>query len=106
MLSDRDKQILEKFTIAIRQKFPEARIWAFGSRTKGLAATESDLDVCVVIEELNDDVDRQVIENAWKIGFENDIVISTVSYSMAEFNKGPCSESTFVDTILNEGIAA
>ena len=106
MLSDKDKQILEKFSIAIRQKFPEARIWAFGSRTKGLAIAESDLDVCVVIDRLDDNADRQIIEAAWRIGFENDIVISTLSYSIEEFNQGPCSESTLVESILSEGIPA
>jgi len=106
MLSNKDKQILEEFSIAIRQQFPEARIWAFGSRTKGFAIAESDLDVCVVIRKLDDDADRQIIETAWKVGFENDIVISTVSYSAKEFDQGPCSESMFVDNILGEGIAA
>ena len=106
MLSNKDKQILEEFSIAIRQQFPEARIWAFGSRTKGLAMEESDLDICVVIEKLDDDADTHIMEIAWKVGFENDIVISTVSYSTKEFDQGPCSESTFVENILSEGIAA
>lgn len=106
MLSNADKRVLKEFSIAIRQQFPEARIWAFGSRTKGLAIEESDLDVCVVIEKLNDDADRHIMETAWKIGFENDIVISTVSYSSNEFDQGPCSESMLVENILGEGIAA
>ena len=106
MLADKDKQILKEFSIAIRQKFPEARIWAFGSRTRDLAIAESDLDVCVVIDRLDDDADRLIMETAWKVGFENDIVISTVSYSKKEFDQGPCSESMLVDNILSEGIAA
>ena len=106
MLSQKDNQVLKKFSTAIRQQFPEARIWAFGSRAKGTAIDESDLDVCIVIEKLNDDTDALIMEAAWKIGFENDLVISTVSYSAEEFDKGPCSESMLVENILGEGIAA
>ena len=106
MLSKKDNQVLKKFSTAIRQQFPEARIWAFGSRAKGTAIDESDLDVCVVIKNLNDDTDTLIMETAWKIGFENDIVISTVSYSSKEFDEGPCSESMLVENILSKGIAA
>ena len=106
MLSEKDKRILKQFSNAIRQKFPEARIWAFGSRTRGLAMAESDLDVCVVIERLDDDADRQIMEAAWEVGFENDMIISTVSYSAKEFDQGPCSESMLVENILNEGVAS
>ena len=106
MLSKKDNQVLREFSTAIRQQFPEARIWAFGSRAKGTAIDESDLDVCVVIKNLNDDTDTLIMETAWKIGFENDIVISTVSYSSKEFDEGPCSESMLVENILGEGIAA
>ena len=63
MLSDKDKHILKEFSIAIRQQFPEARIWAFGSRTKGLAIAESDLNVCVVIERLDD----MLTDRSWKL---------------------------------------
>ena len=106
MLSKKDRGVLKDFSIAIRKKFPEARIWAFGSRTKGMVSVESDLDVCVVIENLDDDADRQIMGAAWEVGFENDIIISTISYSRKEFDDGPCSESLLVDSILSEGIAA
>jgi predicted nucleotidyltransferase len=49
MMSDHDHRILEIFAAQVRQQFPEARIWAFGSRARGDATWESDLDVCVVL---------------------------------------------------------
>jgi uncharacterized protein len=45
-MTKRDRSILEIFAARVRQHFPEARIWAFGSRARGDATWESDLDVC------------------------------------------------------------
>ena len=106
MLSEQDKKICIAFAKRIRENFPEAKIWAFGSRARGDASTESDLDVCVVLDKLDDVLDTTIMDIAWEIGFENDVVISTVTYSREEFEKGPCSESGLVQNILDYGIAA
>lgn len=78
----------------------------YGSRARGNATEESDLDVCVVVRNLDDAIARAIMEIAWQIGFKNDLVISTVTYSQQEFDEGPCSESPLVQNILNAGILA
>ena len=35
MMTAHDRSILEIFAARVRQHFPEARIWAFGSRARG-----------------------------------------------------------------------
>ncbi|MFH7244094.1 MAG: hypothetical protein ACHWZW_14735 [Spirulina sp.] len=37
----RDHQILKEFSANVRQQFPDAQIWAFGSRARGNAQFES-----------------------------------------------------------------
>ncbi len=106
MLTEHDAHILSQFAAAVRTRLPEARIWAFGSRVRGDFVEDSDLDVCVVIDSLDEATDKAIIDIAWRIGFENDSVISTVTYSQYEFEKGPCSESPLVWTIREEGLAA
>ena len=106
MLSKKDKKIFSTFANAVRSGFPQAQIWAFGSRAEGSASMESDLDVCVVLDELDDKIDKKIIDFAWNVGFKNDRLISTVTYSKDEFNNGPCSQSLLVKTILNKGIPA
>lgn len=43
---------------------------------------------------------------AWELGFENDMLISTVTYAKDIFERGPCSESALVKTVLERGISA
>jgi predicted nucleotidyltransferase len=105
MMADQDHHVLENFAARVRQHFPEARIWAF-SRARGDATWESDLDVCVVVEELTDE-DRHTIGHiAWEVGFEHEMVITAVCFTQEEFERGPMSESTLVMNILREGVMA
>jgi predicted nucleotidyltransferase len=102
----KDMSVLEQFAATVRKYFPDAEIWAFGSRVRGNASADSDLDVCVVVDNYNEDVDKKIIEAAWEAGFNNDMVISTVAYSKEEFRNGAVSCSPFVKSILSTGIAA
>lgn len=106
MMDIRDRSVLEKFAATIRRDFPDAEIWAFGSRVRGNASADSDLDVCVVVDNFNEAVDKKIIEAAWETGFDNDIVISTVTYSKQDFRNGAVSSSPFIKSILLTGIAA
>jgi DNA polymerase sigma len=105
-MNETDRTILSLFTASVRQQFPTAEIKAFGSRTRDTAAPDSDLDVCIVLEKLNDANDQMIMDIAWEVGFEHDVVISTVTYARSEFEHGPVSESPLIKTILHEGIAA
>jgi len=106
MISIEDKRILDAFSRRVRERLPDARIWAFGSRVRGNATWESDLDVCVVLNRLEEWAERYIRDVAWEIGFENDRVITTVLLDSVQFEKGPMSESTLVTNILQEGMAA
>ena len=106
MLSEKDRKIFERFALEVREKFPEARVWAFGSRVRGDFVGGSDLDVCIVVDRLDDESDSAIMEIAWQVGFDNDVILSTVTYSTQEFESGPCAASQLVRNILNEGIAA
>ena len=105
-LTTQDAQIFAQFADSVRQQFPDARIWAFGSRVKGTATPESDLDVCVVVRAKDDVIKRRIRDVSWQVGFDHDLLISTIIYSDEEFERGPCSFSPIVKTILREGVRA
>jgi len=51
---EKDKQILKSFASLVKNKFSDAKILGFGSRVIGNHSEDSDLDVCIVTETLND----------------------------------------------------
>ncbi len=106
MMMNEDRQILGEFTARIRKRFPNARIWAFGSRARGNATWDADFDICIVLDNVDGETDRWIREAAWEVGYENERVITTVVLDSEQFENGPMSESTLVASILAEGVAA
>lgn len=102
----KDEQVLSEFAAEVRKRFPEARVWAFGSRARGDFTEESDLDVCVVVDHLDDAVDQEISHIACAVGFEHDVIVCPVPFSRQEFETGPCSQSSIVRNILREGVPA
>lgn len=106
MMSDQDRSIFDQFTSRVRERFPDARIWAFGSRARGNATWESDFDICIVLNQVRRETDRWIRDIAWEVGFENERVITTVVFDFDQFENGPMSESTLVANVLQEGVAS
>ena len=106
MMSKEDRRILDEFKDRVRKRFSDAQIWAFGSRARGEATWESDFDLLIVLNKIDQKIGRWVRDIAWEVGFENDRVITTVLIEREQFEHGPMSESTLVDNVLREGISA
>ena len=105
MLNAKDRACFEDFSNSVQRLYPDARTWAFGSRVRGEIGEDSDLDVCVVLDELDWEKRTRISDLAWEIGFERDRLISTVVFSKEQFEQGPCSASPLVKSIRDEGVA-
>jgi hypothetical protein len=106
MLTDEDSKIIKDFSARVKSRFPGARLWAFGSRARGNADWDSDFDICIVLDRVDEDIDRWIRGIAWEIGFENDRVVTTIVTDTTQFEQGPLSEITLVENILRDGISA
>ena len=90
-----------------------SRLWAvarlvdfrvFGSRARGTAGEDSDLDVFIEIE----DVDRQTREAiddvVWEVGFRRSVVISPFVVTRRELEESALRSSPVVASILRDGV--
>ncbi len=103
-MDPKSQAAMHDFAARVRARMPDARIWAFGSRVRGDHGEFSDLDLCVVAPNLDAAADRYIMDCAWDAYYAHDVVITTVTYSLREFEEGPCSARPLVRTILHEGL--
>lgn len=106
MLNAKDQECFREVSAEIRSVYPDARIWAFGSRVHGEQSPDSDLDVCVVLPQLDWEAWMKISDIAWEVGFRHDRMVDTEVFSEDQFEHGPCSGSPLVKSIREEGMAA
>ncbi len=106
MILEADRVIAQRFAARVRALAPDASVWVFGSRARGGAEPDSDLDTCIVLSDGTPELRDTIRTVAWEVGFEHERLISTVVFSRANFESGPISASTLVANIHREGVAA
>ncbi len=104
MLAEKDRQIVREFQRRLAAVAPVLDLRVFGSRARGDAAPDSDLDVFIELEVSTPDLRKRISEIAWEVGFEMDRVISTVVATRAELEQGAMGANPLVLNVEREGI--
>jgi predicted nucleotidyltransferase len=104
MLAETDRRIVREFQRRLAAIVPVVDLRVFGSRARGDAAPDSDLDVFIELEESTPDLRRRISEIAWEVGFEMDRVISTVVTTSAELEEGAMGANPLVLNVEREGV--
>ena len=105
MLTDSDIQLAEHLKHAlIEHKVPLYKTIVFGSRARGDAQPDSDLDVLVLVEHVTPALRKTISRCAWEVGFEAGVLIQTVVMSREEAEQGPEQSSLLMLAIKEEGI--
>lgn len=100
-----EKAILEQFKALLRERLQVYKVILFGSRARGDADPQSDLDVVVVLEDGIDASAREYVSDcAWEAGFVHGIVVVPVVFTRSEWEYGPERESLFVRAVEIEGV--
>jgi uncharacterized protein len=105
-VNDTDKFIIGKFRSLLVERVRVYKIILFGSRARGDAHTESDMDLLVILHdpptEANEDY---IIDCAWEAGIDHSVVIVPIVYSREEWEEGPEQSSLLALAVQREGLS-
>lgn len=99
-----EKKIVDAFALQIKKRLSVHRIELFGSRARGDADPDSDMDVLVIVDEISPDLEDYISDCAWEAGFKHGIVIVPVVYTRDEWENGPERYSLLAEAIRAEGV--
>ena len=100
-----EKAILERFKASIARRFEVHKMILFGSRARGDADPESDLDVVVILEGEPDSGAKDYVSHcAWEAGYDQGIVVVPVVFGRKAWEEGPERRSLFVQAVETEGV--
>jgi len=99
-----EKHILDTFITLMRKKIKIDRVVLFGSRARGDAEPDSDMDVLVIVDDLTEAKEDYISECAWEAGFEHGIVVVPVVFSRNDWENGPERYSLLAEAIKSEGV--
>jgi uncharacterized protein len=105
MIQDSERKIVSEFCSQLEAIIPILDLRVFGSRARGDATEESDLNVFIKVAELDRYYREKISDLAWEVGFKYDLVISTFVVTEAQVETGAIGASPLLSKVLQEGIS-
>jgi len=106
-MTPQESDTLRQLRTKLQERLSVSRLVLFGSRARGDADPDSDLDVLVI---LNTAVDREaddyVNDCAWEVGLAHGIVVVPVTVERHEWEEGLLSSSLLAIAVGREGVTA
>lgn len=89
----------------LQQRVKVHQIILFGSRARGDADDESDMDLLVVLDQpVNRETRKVVSECTWQAGFDVGIVVTAILFTRDEWESGPEYYSPLAQAVRTDGV--
>jgi predicted nucleotidyltransferase len=104
-MTAQEQEILTGFKRRLQERLPVDKLVLFGSRARGDADPDSDMDVLVVLNTPVDwTVQKAVSECAWEASVFKNIVLAPIAVYREEWEDGPESSSLLALAVNREGV--
>ena len=104
MVAERDRIVVEKFKrLMLERGVPVDSTVLSGSRARGDNEWDSDFDVLVVVERLDQTIRKTISHCAWEAGFDDCLVIVPVVVTRDEIENSPFRSSLLMQAVRGEG---
>ena len=104
-LKPNEIEALRKLKDALARDFQLVELRLFGSKARGDAHRESDIDVLVVLEDCNWAIRKAVSALCFDLDLEFGVLISPVIYTRARLNSPLVRIAPFYQAVVREGVA-
>ena len=104
LLNHNDIEALTSLKEELEKNFSLIDFRIFGSKARGNATEDSDIDVMIELEYVTPSIEEAIDMITFKINLKYDCLISSVIYSQTELTDGPMGESPLYKVIEREGI--
>jgi uncharacterized protein len=104
-MTEKEWELVHRFKSLVEQKLQVHQMIVFGSRARGDAEEESDLDVLVIVNEPETRrISELISECAWETCFGSGIILSPLMMSRDRWENGPERSSLLASAVREEGI--
>jgi len=106
LLTDQERRSVTEFVERVRQQFDGQLVSAilFGSRARGEAQPDSDMDILVVMSSADPQVRRAIRDLAVEVWLEHGLYLSTRVWSQAHWRELEALQTLLYRNIRRDGI--
>ena len=101
---EKDLQTAKELKKRVSNLTPLVDFRLFGSRARGDADDDSDMDIFMEFETVDQELRNRVKTAAWEMTLESGIVVTTLLFSRHEIEDSPLRSSPIIRVIMEEGV--